>query len=358
MQNGPALSCERLPPMPQHAVLHLATQARHWAQNMLRKILVLAGLLSAVTFTSAYATGTQPFEAWVAELKAEAEKQGISRPILDQAFAGVAPIPRIIELDRKQPEFTLTFEQYLTRVVPDSRIKKGRALLKQNKALLAEVSKKFGVQPRFIIALWGVETDFGRITGGFPVVASLATLAYDGRRSAFFRKELLLALKILEQGHIAHSDMKGSWAGAMGQSQFMPSSFHNFAIDYDGDGHKDIWGTKADVFGSIANYLSKSGWNDSETWGRPVSLPATFDKSLVDSKITKTMREWEALGVTRRDGTPLPSRNLTSQLIVPGDGELAPAYLAYSNYEVILKWNRSSYFATAVGTLAEAIGQE
>ena len=331
-----------------------------WASgiDMLRKILVLAGLLSAVTFTSAYAAATQPFEAWVTELKAEAEKQGISRSIFDQAFTGVTPIPRVVELDRKQPEFTLTFEQYLTRVVPDARIQKGRALLKENKALLTEVSEKYGVQPRFIVALWGVETDFGRITGGFPVVASLATLAYDGRRSAFFRKELLLALKILEQGHIAPGDMKGSWAGAMGQSQFMPSSFHNFAVDYNGDGHKDIWGTKADVFGSIANYLSKSGWNNSETWGRAVSLPANFDKSLVDSKITKTMREWEALGVTRRDGGPLPSRNLTSQLVVPGDGELAPAYLAYSNYEVILKWNRSSYFATAVGTLAEAIGQE
>lgn len=325
---------------------------------MLKKILILAGLLSASTFTTAYAAAPQPFGAWVAELKAEAEMQGISKSILDQAFAGTAPIPRVIELDRKQPEFTLTFEQYLTRVVPRSRIEKGRAMLQENKALLTEVSAKYGVQPRFIVALWGVETDFGRVTGGFPVIDSLATLAYDGRRSAFFRKELLLALKILDEGHIAPGDMKGSWAGAMGQSQFMPSSFHNFAVDYDGDGHKDIWNTRADIFGSIANYLSRSGWNSSETWGRAVLLPATFDKSLVDSKITKTMREWEALGVTRRDGGPLPRRNLTSQLVVPGDGELAPAYLAYSNYEVILKWNRSSYFATAVGTLAEAIGSE
>ena len=325
---------------------------------MLRKILAIAGLLTAATFISPHAAATQSFDSWVTDLKAEAEKQGISRPVLEQAFAGVVPNPRVIELDRKQPEFTLTFEQYLDRVVPSSRIKKGRALLKENKELLDEVAKKFGVQPRFIVALWGVETDFGRITGGLPVIASLATLAYDGRRSAFFRKELLLALKILEQGHIAHGDMMGSWAGAMGQCQFMPSSFHNFAIDYDGDGHKDIWKTKADVFGSIANYLSKSGWNETETWGRPVSLPTNFDKSLVDSKVTKTMREWEALGVTRRDGTSLPRRNLASQLIVPGDGELAPAYLAYSNYEVILKWNRSTYFATAVGTLAEAIRLE
>lgn len=325
--------------------------------DMLRNILVLAGLFSAISFTSAYANVAQPFEEWVDELKAEAENQGISRPLLDRAFVGVAPIPRVIELDRKQPEFTLTFDQYLTRVVPKARIQKGRKLLDENRALLTAISEKYGVQPRFIVALWGVETDFGRVTGGFPVVASLATLAYDGRRSAYFRKELLTALKILHQGHIAPAEMKGSWAGAMGQSQFMPSSFDNFAVDYDGDGHKDIWGTKADVFASIANYLSRSGWNNSETWGRPVNLPADFDKSLVDSKIKKTMREWETLGVTRRDGSPLPSRNLVSQLIVPGDGELAPAYLAYSNYEVILKWNRSSYFATAVGTLAEAIGR-
>jgi membrane-bound lytic murein transglycosylase B len=326
------------------------------ARNMMRRSILAAGLLAAISFGPASAS-EQPFEAWVADLKAEAASQGIKRDILDQAFAGVAPIPRVIELDRKQPEFTLTCEQYLTRVVPDARIQKGRQLLAENRALLDEVSAKYGVQPRFIVALWGVETDFGRITGGFPVVASLATLAYDGRRSAFFRKELLLALKILDEGHIAPGDMKGSWAGAMGQSQFMPSSFTNFAVDHNGDGHKDIWGTKEDVFASIANYLSRSGWNNDINWGRAVTLPVGFDKSLIDAKVIKTMREWEALGVTRRDGGALPERNLTSHLVVPGDGELAPAYLAYANYDVILKWNRSSYFATAVGTLADAIGR-
>ncbi|UUX50164.1 lytic murein transglycosylase [Nisaea acidiphila] len=324
---------------------------------MIGRYLLAAGLLVTAAFGPAEAIAAQPFEDWVKELKAEAAGQGIDQKILDQAFAGVAPIPRVIELDRKQPEFTLTFEQYLTRVVPNARIQKGRKLLAENKALLTEVSEKYGVQPRFIVALWGVETDFGRITGGFPVVASLATLAHDGRRSAFFRKELLLALKILDEGHIAPGDMKGSWAGAMGQSQFMPSSFHNFAVDHNGDGHKDIWGTKEDVFASIANYLSRSGWNADTNWGRAVALPAGFDKSLVDSKKQKTMREWEALGVKRRDGGPLPERNLSSHLVVPGDGELAPAYLAYANYDVILKWNRSSYFATAVGTLADAIGR-
>lgn len=323
---------------------------------MIRRSLLAVALCAGFTFGQAEAS-SQPFDAWLADLKAEAISQGIDRGILDQAFEGVAPIPRVIELDRRQPEFTLTFQQYLERVVPNSRIQKGRKMLAENRVILTEVAEKYGVQPRFIVALWGVETDFGRVTGGFPVIASLATLAHDGRRSAFFRKELLLALKILDEGHIAPGDMKGSWAGAMGQSQFMPSSFHNFAVDYDGDGNKDIWGTRKDVFASIANYLSRSGWNNSQTWGRPVLLPDGFDKSLVDSKKVKTMREWEALGVTRRDGGPLPKRNLSSQLIVPGDGELAPAYLAYSNYDVILKWNRSSYFATAVGTLAEAIGR-
>lgn len=297
---------------------------------------------------------SQSFESWVAALRQEARGRGISAATLDAALAGVRPIPRVIELDRKQPEFTLTFQQYVERVVPQGRIDKGRQLLAENRALLETISRKYGVPARYIVALWGVETDFGRITGGFPVIAALATLAYDGRRSAFFRTELLHALRIVEDGHIDAKAMIGSWAGAMGQSQFMPSSFVAYAVDHNGDGRRDIWGTKADVFASIANYLSRSGWNEEQTWGRAVQLPDGFDRRLADGRTRKPLEAWRDLGVRRADGGELPRRDLRAALVLPTDS-MTPAYLAYDNFEVILKWNRSTYFAIAVGRLADAL---
>jgi membrane-bound lytic murein transglycosylase B len=295
----------------------------------------------------------QSFDAWLNDLRQEAQAKGISARTLDSALTGVQPIDRVLELDRKQPEFTLTFRDYLARVVNDARVEKGKRLLDENRALLDKVGKQFGVQPRFIVALWGIESDFGRLTGGFPVIAALATLAYDGRRSAFFRTELLNALRIIDQGHIAAGNMTGSWAGAMGQSQFMPSSFLNFAVDYDGDGRRDIWTTLPDVFGSIANYLSKSGWNEEQTWGRPVSLPPGFPNDQATLQVKKSLAEWNAQGVRKIDGSPLPARDLQASVIKPGDGE--DAFLAYDNFRVIMKWNRSQFFATAVGTLADRL---
>ena len=297
------------------------------------------------------------FTEWLAELRAEALQAGISSATLDASFAGVEPIPRIIELDRKQPESTLTFEQYVDRIVSQSRIDNGRARLAENAPLLQEVAAKFGVQPRFIVALWGIETNFGKNTGGFSVIAALATLAYDGRRSQYFRRELLEALRIVEQGHIRPDAMKGSWAGAMGQSQFMPSSFMNYAYDYDGDGAKDIWNTPADVFASAANYLSGVGWNSDITWGREVRLPAGFDPALADIKMIKNMSEWQALGVRRTDGSALPGRDIKASVIFPGKVG-GPAYIVYDNYRALLRWNRSLYFATAVGLLSDKISAE
>ncbi len=296
----------------------------------------------------------EPFEDWLEALKTEALANGISAPTLERAFADVRPIPRVIELDRRQPEFTLTFEEYLERVVPPLRVEKGRTRLAEYGDLLARVGAAYGVQPRFIVALWGIETDFGRITGGFNVIGALATLAYDGRRSAFFRTELLSALKILEQGHITAERMVGSWAGAMGQSQFMPSSFLSRAVDFDGDGRRDIWGTKADVFASAANYLKRAGWRGDQTWGRKVRLPANFDRSVAEQKTVLRLSEWQARGVRRADGGDLPSRDLRARLVLPG-GDDGPAYLVYGNYEAILRWNRSNYFAVAVGSLADRI---
>ena len=297
------------------------------------------------------------FETWLQGVRTEAEGLGLGKTTLDKALAGLEPIPRVIELDRRQPEFTLTFEQYLKRVVNDRRVKIGKQKLLEYRQLLERISKKYRVQPRFIVALWGIETDFGRITGGFPVIASLATLAYDGRRSKFFRKELMLALRIVDQGHIASDKMIGSWAGAMGQNQFMPSSFQAYAVDYDGDGHKDIWGTLPDVFASTANYLTKSGWRGDQTWGRPATVPDGFDVKLIGRNLTKGLVQWQSLGVRQGDGANLPGRNLSASIITPQKNSLRPAFIAYHNYQVILRWNRSDYFAIAVGTLADRLRQ-
>jgi membrane-bound lytic murein transglycosylase B len=303
---------------------------------------------------SASAGHAGEFQSWLAALKTEAASKGISQQTLDAAFRNVKPIPRVIELDRKQPEFTLTFEQYMQRVTPQSRVNKGRKRFSENKQILAEVSKKYGVQPQFLVAFWGIETDFGRVTGGFHVIPALATLAFDGRRSKFFRRELHLALRILEDGHITAANMVGSWAGAMGQPQFMPSSFVGYAVDHDNDGRKDIWTTKPDVFASAANYLSRYGWRGDERWGREVQLPNGFDLALKGLKTRKKIQEWAALGVVKKDGAPLPVSDLEASLILPAK-EGGPAFLVYKNYRVILKWNRSHYFAMAVGHLADRI---
>lgn len=319
------------------------------------RLTAMAIAFGAVLAASAVQAQTDPaFESWLKDLKAEALKAGINQEVIDTSFVGVAPIPRIIELDRKQPESTLTFQQYVDRIVSKARVDRGRARLQENSPLLREVAAKFGVQPRFIVALWGIETNFGQNTGGFSVIAALSTLAYDGRRSKYFRGELLDALRIIDQGHITAENMKGSWAGAMGQSQFMPSSFMNFAYDYDGDGAKDIWNTSGDVFASAANYLSGVGWRSDITWGREVRLPEGFDPALADIKVIKKLHDWQNLGVRRTDGTDLPQRDLNASVIFPGKPG-GPAYIVYDNYRALLRWNRSFYFATAVGLLSDRI---
>lgn len=300
----------------------------------------------------------EPFGLWLEEFKRDALAQGISQQTVDSAFTNTqAPIARVIELDRRQPESTMTFDTYLENVVTDQRVAQGRRLLAENRDLLERVSKRYGVQPAFIVALWGVETSFGANTGKFVLVDSLATLAYDGRRSDYFRGELIKALKIADQEQIAPTELKGSWAGAMGQCQFMPTSFLEYAVDEDGDGHRDIWNTRADVFASIANYLSSSGWKGDEAWGRAVVVPEGLDKSLADIKQTKTLAEWRALGVRKSGGGELPDKDIKASLIFVGEGEDAQPFIVYGNYKVLLKWNRSRFFATAVSMLADRIGK-
>jgi membrane-bound lytic murein transglycosylase B len=206
------------------------------------------------------------------------------------------------------------------------------------------------------VALWGVESSYGSYDGDFPVIAALATLAHEGRRASFFRGELLKALQILERGDIAVGEMTGSWAGAMGQSQFMPSSYHAYAVDYDGDGHRDIWTSLPDVFASIANYLAKAGWNDRYTWGRQVNHPTGLNGELVGLEMAKPLPEWQALGVRRADGADLPPVALDASLLRTDEGQ-GPSYLVYHNFRVLMAWNRSTYFALTVGELSDLIGR-
>lgn len=315
-------------------------------------------MLLAVTALSSVLTlpalaNAEPFQSWLENVKQDARARGIRQEVLEHAFKGVEPDPKIIALDRKQPEVSMTFREYQKRVVSDQRIKEGRELYRKHRAVLERIGREFGVQPRFIVALWGIETSYGKITGNYHVVGALATLAYDGRRSEFFRDELMQALEILNIGDVTPDRMIGSWAGAMGQSQFMPSSFKQFAHDYNGDGRRDIWNTTEDVFASIANYLAKSGWNDDLTWGRVVKVPANFDKSLQGREVRKTVQEWQALGVRNPDGSHLPDKPLTASIVIPEGSH--SAYMVYDNYNVIMKWNRSIYFATSVGILSDKI---
>ena len=314
-------------------------------------------ILLFVIITNNLLANTEEFSVWIDNFKIRAEKSGISKTTIDETLNRVKLIPRIIELDRNQPEFTLTLSQYLRNVVSKKRIKKGISKIRENWELLETISNKYNVQPRFIVALWGIETDFGRVTGGFPVIDALVTLSYDGRRSKYFSKELINALKIIDQGHISYDQMVGSWAGAMGQTQFMPSSFLNFAQDYDNDGRKDIWGTKEDALASAANYLSKLKWNNNETWGREVIVNDNFN--LIDDELTlqnkKKIIEWQSLGVRRMDGRDLPKKNLEGYLIKIKDTNKERYFLVYQNFKRILKWNTSNYFAISVGILSDSI---
>ncbi|MBY0355413.1 MAG: lytic murein transglycosylase [Rickettsiales bacterium] len=303
--------------------------------------------------TSGYANET-PLGVWIQQFRAEARAQNISDDLLDQVFADFTPDDSIITLDRKQPEGTITFSKYLSNVVTPLRIKEGQRLYRLHRKLLEEIGKKYGVPPQVIVALWGIETSYGKVTGHFNIPHALATLAYDGRRAEFFRSELLKSLQIIQAGHVTFDEMTGSWAGAMGQSQFMPSSYLNFAVDYDADGHENIWSSQPDVFASIANYLHKNGWKPEQTWGMKVRLPSNFKPELADIKMFRPLKEWNSFGVRRLDGQPLPNLMTKAAVMFPG-APAEGAYLVYENFPVILHWNRSRYFGVAVGTLADRI---
>lgn len=297
------------------------------------------------------------FQQWLAKFKEEALAAGVSAGTVDRALAGVTPIEQVVQLDRRQPEFTRTFWTYTGKRVTPERIRRGREELAKNRPLLNLVSGHYGVQPRFLVALWALESNFGDNTGSFEAVSALATLAHDNRRSAFFRKELLTLLETMDQGDI-RIDAKSSWAGAMGQPQFMPTTYKAHAVDFDGNGRRDLWSSLADVFGSAANYLKSAGWQANQTWGREVLLPPGFDYSLAELDIRKPVSEWAALGVRDARGRPLPNPAVEASIILPGGVYGAPAFMVYPNFQAIMAWNRSILYAIAVGHLADRIAGE
>ena len=309
-------------------------------------------ILAFLILLSSKAFSSDKFSDFVEVISNEAKNKGVSLKVINDFKSKVLFIPRVIELDRSQPEFKLTLKQYLSKVVTSSRIKKANIKYKNNKKMLHIISKHYGVQPRFLVSLWGIETDFGRLTGGFSVVSALSTLAFEGRRHEYFKNELFNALKIIDDGHITLSKMTGSWAGAMGQCQFMPSSFINYANDWDKDGSKNIWTSKPDVFASAANYLNKVGWSDKITWGRKVYL-GQFNKKLKENKYY-FLNKWSSSGVLNANKNKLPNVKIKARLIIPKDyGNYG--YLVYNNFESLLNWNRSNYFAIAVGKLSDSI---
>ena len=307
-------------------------------------------LLPLFTLQPLYAQGH--FDQFLSQLRTDALSAGLKAATLDSTLDSLEINPRVLNLYQRQPEKRQSLQTYIQRRVSPERVRRGRQLLKRHQTLLNRVAERYGVQPRFVVALWGSESDFGAHMGDFSVVRSLATLAYGSKRKDYFRRELLVALRIVDQGHIHPDQMRGSWAGAMGQCQFMPWSFSNLSVDFDGDGRRDIWHSPPDVFASIANYLAAAGWRDDLTWGRAVQFPTTRLAEYLNS--TFDLSTWNEYGVRRLNGNILPVRPISARLIRPANAS-ENIFLVYDNYDVLLKWNRSHSFAIAVGTLADRL---
>ena len=306
------------------------------------------------------------FAEFLEGLRQEARAKGISTDTIERALKDVEPLPVVIERDRSQAEQVLSLDQYINRRLTTRMIRTAREMARRHASLLRKVSAQYGMPAPIIVSTWGLESNFGRFSGVRPTIAALATLAFDDRRGPFFRGELFNALRILDRGDIELAKMKGSWAGAMGQPQFMPSSYLEFAEDFDKDGRRDIWRSEADIFASIANYLKGRGWTKGERWGRRVrvsaTLLATLEKEVPlrsgDCEATRQMRgplpvtRWRELGVTQADGTPLPKSDLNASLVSAGK----TSFLVYPNYDVLLAYNCAHSYALTLGLLAERIG--
>jgi membrane-bound lytic murein transglycosylase B len=313
---------------------------------------------------------TRPaFADWLEALRTEALSRGIRADVVDRALAEVVePLPVVIERDRTQAETVLTLEAYLSRQITPARVRTGRQMLSTHADTLERVSAAYGVPARIIAAVWGLESNFGRFSGVRPTIAALATLAWDARRSAYFRGELFNALRILDRGDIDLPRLKGSWAGAMGQPQFMPSSYLQFAEDFDGDGRRDIWTTTGDVFASIANYLKGHGWTAGQTWGREVAVAPAAARAITrsvqrraggcqatrDMTVFERLDEWQRLGVRTVGGGRLPKADLKAALVSGGTRH----FLVYSNYDALLQYNCAHAYALSVGLLGDRLNSQ
>lgn len=295
----------------------------------------------------------QLFSTCLSEKSELALAAGVSKERVKQEFSNLKFVPRVIELDRRQPEFISTFPNYYSKRVNAWRIDKGREKYTEYREFLRELTKKYGIPGHYLIAFWGLETNYGGYKGKMSTLDSLATLACDQRRGAFFTKELFLALKLMDRENLVKETMIGSWAGAMGHTQFMPSSYTQYAIDGDGDGVANLWESEKDALTSAAHFLWKLGWTPGLRWGREVILPSDFNYQLANSD-KKTVSEWQQIGVTKADSTALGNSDILAKLIVPA-GHKGPAFLAYDNFKTILRWNNSEFYGIAVGRLATRI---
>lgn len=284
----------------------------------------------------------------------DAQRAGVSRSAFDASFAGYNPIPQVIELTRKQPEFTQTVQQYIDRRVTAAQAAKGQGMRAEWAQTLGRAQNTYGVQPEIVLAIWGMETNFGGFMGGNNTIHALATLTQNGYRADFFRQELLTALRIVSDGHVQPRSMVGSWAGAMGHTQFMPSSFMRYAVDFNGDGRKDIWNSIPDALGSTANYLKSFNWRPGETWGYEVKLPQGFDFAAASGVDKAPLAQWERMGITRVSGRAFPRPTDVARLYMPA-GARGPAFLLLPNFDVIKRYNNSDSYALAVGHLADRI---
>ncbi|CDM42075.1 lytic murein transglycosylase [Ectopseudomonas oleovorans] len=311
--------------------------------------------LPTATATAAVQTATETtlpsFADWRQAMRSEAIATGIDAALFDRVFAGVTPDPAVLKADSSQPEFTRPVWEYLDGAVSSSRIGRGRVLLAQHNTMLQRIEQQYGVEAQILVAIWGLESNFGNNIGSHSVIRSLATLAYDGRRQGFWRAQLLAALQILQNGDVPSDRMIGSWAGAMGQTQFMPTTYNQHAVDFDGDGKRDLWNSSADALASAAHYLQASGWQRGQPWGFEVRLPSDFDYALADPDQRRSLTEWAELGVRPLAPTGAAA-SARASLQLPA-GHQGPAFLLLDNFRSILKYNNSTSYALAIGLLAD-----
>lgn len=310
----------------------------------------------AVVAAAPVAVAQQSFSEWRDGFRREALAAGIDSATFERAFAGVTPDPAVIRADRSQPEFARPVWEYLESAASLSRVRNGQRLLAEHAETLNRIEQRYGVERNTLVAIWGMESNFGANTGNMSVIRSLATLAHEGRRPQFAHDQLLAALTILEQGDVQPQRMQGSWAGAMGQTQFIPTTYQRYAVDFDGDGRRDIWDSTADALASTANYLQASGWQTGQSWGMEVRLPEGFDYALADPEQRKPLSEWLALGIRPLNAPPQAAAGTQSASLLLPAGHRGPAFLVLDNFRSILKYNNSTAYALAISLLGERFG--